>query len=184
MGASARPSGKAAEAGYDFATAMSRYETPPLRYVGRILGRELARETEDLVQEAFLRLHRQVERHGESSIRNLSSWLARVAHNLALDAVRKKQREARKRKKAAGDMVQAREPLADASDPLGDMIQRETCERVLAELHRLPEREEHVLLLRMTHGMTLREIGDVVGVSKSQVAVFASITVCARCRSG
>ncbi len=167
---SARPPQEAAESKYDFTAAVSRYETPLLRYIGQILGRELGQETEDLVQEAFLRLHRQITRHGESSIRNTSSWLFRVAHNLALDAVRKRRRERRDRERAPDGAARELEEIKEGPDPLGEMIQREVSEKVLAELHKLPEQQEHILLLKIIQGMTLREIGDVVGISKSQVA--------------
>ncbi len=165
---SARTPDKAAEPEHDFAAVVSHYETPLLRYMRQILGRELARETEDLVQETFLRFHRQIGRHGQESVRNTFTWLLRVAHNLALDAVRKRRRVARDRvaHRAAIESEETRE----AVDPLGEMIQRETCEKVLAELHNLPEKQEHVLLLKVIQGMTLREIGEVVGIGKSQVA--------------
>ncbi|HUU67996.1 MAG TPA: sigma factor, partial [Planctomycetota bacterium] len=63
---------------FDFAAAVSEFETPLLRYVRQFFGND-AESAEEVVQEAFLRLHRQVEQHGAASIENMPSWLFRVA---------------------------------------------------------------------------------------------------------
>jgi len=163
--AGTHPPRETTETGYDFAAVVSRHETALLRYVGEILGRRLAEETEDLVQEAFLRLHRQVTERGESSVRNVPGWLFRVGHNLAMDAVRKRRRR-------GGDQAAVPreiEDVKDGMDPLGEMMQREAYERALAELRKLPEELERLLLLKIIQGMTLREIGKVTGLTTSQV---------------
>jgi len=143
--------------GYAFAETVERFETPLLRYVAQTLGDE-AMEAEDIVQETFLRLHRQVRAQGEASVRNMQGWLFRVAHNLAFNALRKRRRESR----APGGPNPAGSGPADA---LSDMAQREACDRALAELHRLPEGQKQVILLRVIHGMKMREISEVTGLT-------------------
>lgn len=150
---------------YDFAALFSRYESPLLRYVGQIVGRRTG-EAEDVVQEAFLRLHRQALDRGAGSIENYQSWLFRVAHNLALDVLRKRTREQRRRERAAT----AADVSHDPADALAEAIQRETREAALAELDRLPDMQKHVLLLKVVEGMTLRETGEILGMSTSNVA--------------
>jgi len=163
--ASAVPSEQAVESQYVFRAVVSRYETALLRYVGQIQGSCCLADAEDIVQETFLRLHRQVAENGEASVRKMSSWLFRVAHNLAMDAIRKQGREGRKRERAA----QA-EGGADKVDALGGMMQREASERALAELHKLPDEQRHVILLRIIQGMTFREIGQVTGLTVGNVS--------------
>lgn len=155
---------------YDFEAAVSRYQTPLLRYVGQIVGRETAEEAEDLVQETFLRLHRQVAQRGEASVRSLPTWLFRVAHNLALDAVRKRQRERRGRERAVQEGAKDAAEPEQAMDALGEMEHREACDKALAELHKLPDQQRHVLLLKIIQGMTLREIGEVTGLTAGNAA--------------
>ena len=143
--------------GYAFADTVERFETPLLRYVAQTLGDE-TNEAEDIVQETFLRLHRQIRGQGAESVRNMKSWLFQVAHNLTFNALRKRRREAQGR---GGEMPNRSEP----ADALSEMAQREACDRALAELHRLPVEQKEVILLRVIHGMKMREISEVTGLT-------------------
>lgn len=136
--------------------AVSRYETPLLLYAGQLLGRGAEQEAEDLVQEAFLRYFRQTERDGPASVRNVSTWLFRVTHNLAMDSFRARHRQ------GADPLLET--PAAPA-DALEELMHKEACEMAMSELHRLPEEQRQVLLLRVVHGMKLREISEVTGLT-------------------
>ena len=136
--------------------AVSRYETPLLRYAGQLLGRGAEHEAEDLVQEAFLRFYRQAARDGTGSVRNVSTWLFRVTHNLAMDFFRSRGRQV---------ADEARETPTAPADALEEMMHREACDKAMSELHRLPEEQRQVLLLRVVHGMKLREISEVTGLT-------------------
>jgi RNA polymerase sigma-70 factor (ECF subfamily) len=153
----------------DFAAIVRAYESGLLRYVRPLLGAHGSMvEAEDAVQETFLRLHRQVTRRGAASIDNLTSWLFRVAHNVSRDAGRRR----RVRSDAAGQVAAAAARQADAvdeADQLTELAHREACDRAMAELEKLPESHRQVLLLRMTQNMTLREIGEVTGLTIGNV---------------
>ncbi len=71
----------------DFATLVPRFEAALIRYVAQLLGRS-DQDLEDIVQDTFLRLHKQVHAHGDDSVQNVSTWLFRVAHNLTMDTLR------------------------------------------------------------------------------------------------
>ena len=157
-------------AAYAFNSVVLRYETPLLLYVSQMIGPNAREDAEDLVQEAFLRLHKQVAGHGESSVRNASTWLFRVAHNLAIDAIRKRQRNDRKHRAAAGEAGGTAAHRRNKVDALGEMMQREASERALAELHNLPEGQKQVILLRLIQGLTFREIGKVTGLTIGNVS--------------
>jgi len=154
----------------DFVEVLDRFESPLLRYVTHVLGaNDGAADPEDIVQETFLRLHRQIEQKGAESIRNLQSWLFRVAHNMALDVCRRRERE-RKAKNSAQQESSADSPEEqDALDGLAEMVRREACDRAMEELQKLPEEEKHVILLKVVHGMTLREIGEITGLTTGNV---------------
>jgi len=164
LDARTRPAEQAAESEYVFASVVSKYETPLLRYVGGLLGADAA---EDIVQEAFLRLHRHVLKNGESRVANTSSWLFRVAHNLSVDKVRKRRRQERRKEQAVHDRSA---PAADKLDALGKMMQREACEKAMTELRRLPDEQKQVILLRVVEGMTLRQVGEVAGLTTGNAA--------------
>jgi len=159
-GATAAPAG-------DLMAVVSQYQGPLLRYVGRMLGC-VNDQREDVVQETFIRLHRQVSTHGWDSIKRLTPWLFQVAHNLTLDALRRKVR----RKDAdpvSTDPAVASEPTAEEMDVLGEAIRKEARQVVLRELAQLDDTYRQVVLLKVVQGMSLREVAEVVGVSLSTV---------------
>ena len=156
----------------DFAVIVKRYEAPLLRYVGNLLPSGTAEKTEDIVQETFLRLHRQTEKRGEDSIKKLSTWLFRVAHNLVMDARRKRLRETKAQKILADETPGG----ATGGDGIMDnLVQREACERAMAELAELPEKQREVLLLKITQDLKLREIAEVMDISISNVAYHMNL---------
>ena len=155
---------------FDFAAAVSEFETPLLRYVRQFFGND-AESAEEVVQEAFLRLHRQVEQHGAASIENMPSWLFRVAHNLTISVRRRRELERKLREQAAADAAADTRPGAVlAADALEDLVRRELCDLVMAEVRKLPDEQKQVLLLKVIQGFTLREIGEITGVPLSSVS--------------
>ena len=144
----------------DFSELVRCYETPLLRYAAQLAGAE---EAEDVVQEVFLRLHRQISRKGPASITTISQWVFRVCRNAALDA-----RKARRQRRKAQD--QAPTPGARELDQLGQLVRRAACDRALEEVRSLPETQRQVLLLKLIQGMTLREIGQVMQMTTGQAA--------------
>ncbi len=121
------------------------------------------------VHEAFLRLHKHMDDKGRAGIRSLKTWLFVVARNLALDVIRKRGRE----KELWGGVFQdgmgdkQRVPRGDGE--LGKIMQKESCEQAVEELHKLPDEEKEVLVLRIMEGMTLREISLVTGLKVGNV---------------
>jgi RNA polymerase sigma-70 factor, ECF subfamily len=158
-------------AGFDFAQVVTQFETPLLRYVGHLLGGGSS-EVEDVVQEAFIRLHRHVRESGADGIRHLSTWLYRVAHNMAIDAVRRK---TSRRDRALGeDVVESAMDRrsgsdGDAFDLLNELARREACERAMAELRTLPEHQRTAIMLKIIEGMTMKQIGEVMDTTASNV---------------
>jgi RNA polymerase sigma factor (sigma-70 family) len=175
--------GGAADARAALDGAVSQYETPLLRYVGQLLGRGTAHEAEDVVQETFLRYYREASRDGAAArsigtqgrpafgseaqarreetrraVRNVSTWLFRVAHNLTMDSLRRQARQSKSEAWLGG-------ASPDQPDALEKLAHRESCDEALAELHRLPEEQRQVLLLRVVQGMKLREISEVTGLT-------------------
>lgn len=153
---------------FDFVQVVDRFETPLLRYAGQVLGPDIAEAREDIVQETFLRLHQYVEKHGHCSIENLTSWLFRVAHNLAIDCRRRRDSE-KKVLHGSKDGLPDASVSSEALEGLAGLVHKEACSRAMAELQRLPEPEKHVLLLKIVHGMTLREISEITGMSMGNV---------------
>src|SRR4051794_36595481 len=73
---------------------------------------------------------------------------------------------------ASGDQVSLLDTLTDdsAPDPAALMDQTELKDRVADAIARLPEREKLVIALYYYENLTLREIGEVLGVTESRVS--------------
>jgi RNA polymerase sigma-70 factor (ECF subfamily) len=147
---------------------VAHYQGPLLRYVGRMLGRA-DDQREDVVQETFIRLHRQVSTHGPDSIRHLTVWLFRVAHNLTMDVLRRQVRRQDAAEVSADPIIAAQERAEEEMDALGEAIRQEARQVALRELAQLDDLYRQVILLKIVQGMTLREAAQVIDVSLSTV---------------
>ncbi|MGF1667539.1 MAG: RNA polymerase sigma factor WhiG [Acidimicrobiia bacterium] len=129
--------------------------------------RARAREIERSMAELEHRLQRtasdeELARHMGSSVDDLRDALAEISNLgiVALDEILSPDSS-----NSLGDMV---------ADPMGAgpeaAFQKEETRRVLADaINRLPDRERLVLTLYYYEGLTLAEIGDVLGVTESRV---------------
>src|SRR5690349_6827475 len=116
------------------AQAFTELREPVCRYLLALgLG---PNEAEEVVQETFLRLCQHVEANGPQA--NLRGWIFRVAHNLARDEYRRRQR-------------QPWEPLEDGNiranadpgvTPEQKLIAQERTRRLVAALARLPAHQQ------------------------------------------
>jgi RNA polymerase sigma-70 factor (ECF subfamily) len=134
-----------------------------------------AEDAEDVVQEAFVRYLAQPPGAAPAAS---AAWLARVATNLGIDALRRRRRRA-----YAGpwlpspvetsdttplDLVTSGEPDAEARYGLAESATY----AFLVALEALAPRQRAVLLLRDVVGSSARETADVLGTSEANVRVL------------
>ncbi len=141
----------------DFGTVVSAYETPLLRYLTRMAP---PHEAEDIAQEAFLRLHRELSMR---PVTNVAGFLFRAAHNLALD--QRRRRRAREAMKTRAARELAPEIKEDSPEGLAALIRRAACEKALEELAKLPAKQRRALLLKVIQDFTVREIAEITGTT-------------------
>ena len=139
----------------DLMQAIDEFQTPLLRYARQIL-RHQPDTAQDVVQEAFIRLHHAL--HTEKPIGKLKPWLYRVTHNLAIDTVR------RSAKSQSLETTTIQEESAAPTE-----AHQDSRAIALAELHNLPDDVRQVLLLKILENHTLQEVADVTGVPLSTV---------------
>jgi RNA polymerase sigma-70 factor (ECF subfamily) len=118
-------------------------------------------EAEDVSQEAFLRLWQHAPDWEPRA--KLSTWLFRVAHNLAIDRLRQ-------RRPVDTDVDVA----TDSARPSRVLDRRRTAERVRAALALLPDRQRSALLMSHYEGLSNPEIADILGVSVESVESLSS----------
>ena len=120
------------------------------RYCARMTGSVV--DGEDVVQEALLKAIEALPRN--APLANTKGWLFRIAHNAALDFLRRRKRR---------EVVRANDDLAAIAanvDPVGE---REIAATGLRTFMRLPASQRSSVILRDVLGHTLEEICDVVG---------------------
>ena len=160
----------------------SAFEELVVRYQDRLVGFffHLVHDrttAEDLAQEAFLRVFRSRERY-EATAR-FSTWLFRIAHNLASN---QKRGAARRREiplatgSGAYDFPSQGENLAEKSAlmPTRQLDSSELREVVRIAIDELSERQRTAVVLHKFEEMSYEEIGDVMGLGPVAVKSLIS----------
>jgi RNA polymerase sigma-70 factor (ECF subfamily) len=120
------------------------------RYCARMTGSVI--DGEDVVQEAMLKA---IEAFGaQATIGNPEAWLVRIAHNAALDHLRRRAR------RAATD-----EELDMIVDPAMPVEERQVAQAALHSFMRLPVAQRSSVVLMEVLGYSLEEIGGVTALS-------------------
>jgi RNA polymerase sigma-70 factor (sigma-E family) len=114
---------------------------------------------EDLVQEAFIRLHRSA-----ASIRDLErapAFLRSILINLARDHNRRGLMSLRHRSST--------DPVVPPPEPVDEAVADEASRAVLAALRLLPERQRACLVLHYYDELSIPEVATTLGISKNSV---------------
>ena len=141
-----------------FAGLVRRYE-PRLRlYVGHIVG--VAEEARDLVQEAFIRVWRNLDQYDPRY--RFSTWLFRIAHNLAIDHVRRRRQTLVSLDLGENDEGEAMrlDPADERLDPLGNFENRELARAISREIKDLAPAYRELVVLRHLVGLSYNEIAE------------------------
>ena len=119
------------------------------RYCARMTGSVI--DGEDVVQEALLKaLEAQAAVPG---LANPEGWLFRIAHNAALDALRRRARR---------DAAHADEDLDMIVDPATPTEDRQVAAASLATFMRLPVAQRSCVILMDVLGYTIQEVGGII----------------------
>jgi RNA polymerase sigma-70 factor (ECF subfamily) len=138
-----------------FTSLFRRYAARLARFVAPIVG---AAQAPDVVQVAFLKLHEHRAKYQSGA--RFSSWIFTIARNTGLDHVR----SAPRRREVHDDVEVAAEPIV--RDPLRDA-------RVRIAIDGLPAEQRDVVLLYWFGGLSLEEVGEVLGASHGAVRARA-----------
>lgn len=128
----------------------------------------LSRDTmqgQELAQEAFLRLHRELL--SGKRIENAKAWLFRVAHNLAVDGVRLPKPEHSLSDGGVSRRVE-HEFRRVHPDPETLLLERERMRRLETAIGELPALQRHALFLRR-EGFRYREIASILKIGETTV---------------
>jgi RNA polymerase sigma-70 factor (ECF subfamily) len=115
---------------------------------------------DDLFQEIVARLWAAFGRYDRN--RKFSTWMYRVALNVAIDFRRRQRWRQNEAKRLQGD------PASEPGRGTHDDLEQEQLRQLHELLERLPDADRALLLLHL-EGNSHREIGEVVGISESNV---------------
>ena len=129
-------------------------EGPLLQFALGLVGRRSV--AEELVQEAFLRLH-QVR----DEVENPRAWLYRSLRNLAINYLRDHRRETA--------LEDADGPALEAELPAQEMARREAVGLVRMLLAELPEADRDLIRLKYQENLKYQDIGRRTGINVGNV---------------
>jgi len=145
-----------------FGVLARRYEAKLLVYVTQIVS--VQEEARDLVQEAFIRVWRNLDQY-DSRFR-FSTWLFRIAHNLAIDHLRRRREPVISLERGEDD--EGDEMRIDPADvrrgPLGELANRELAEALRREIEKLQPSYRELVVLRHLVGLAYSEIAELKGL--------------------
>lgn len=142
-----------------------RWAGPLLRYLERMV-RERA-TAEELVQEAFIRVHGAKERYSPKA--RFSTWLFRIGRNLALNELDRAHRRMPHLSTDAPGPREGQPPrlsLVSSGPSVESILEtKRAASRLESELAELPERQRSALWLAAVEGYAYEEIAEVLETS-------------------
>jgi RNA polymerase sigma-70 factor, ECF subfamily len=118
-------------------------------------------DTRDLLQEIFVKIAQ--EPHLLRNVRNERAYLIRLARNLAVDSMRRRDSRERVKENVTAEQVSI---FAPAGDPDEELFRRE----LSLALKDLPEEQGTVAYLKLWEGLTFEEIADILEISPNTAA--------------
>jgi RNA polymerase sigma-70 factor (ECF subfamily) len=153
------------DAAFDY--LVSKFRRPLVGFMYRMSGNQAV--AEELAQEVFLRVYR--SRAGYRADAKFTTWLYRIAMNLAVNHARDT------RKERAGQVVSLEEPDDDGNSRIDvadhrataeqRMLERERVRTIRRHIQSLPERQRMAVIMHKYQELDYREIGEVLSLSES-----------------
>jgi RNA polymerase sigma-70 factor, ECF subfamily len=150
-----------------FEYLVQKYRRPMVSFMYRMARSAAA--AEDLAQEVFLRVYR--SREGYEATAKFTTWLYRIATNLAVNHARDTRHE------RPENMLSLDEPdeesgqtldVADASPSAEEkIVRRERLAAIRQRVEALPERQRLAVVMHKYQQMDYRQIADVLKLSES-----------------
>lgn len=136
-----------------------RYQGKLFAYLYRLIGDK--DEAEDLLQNVFIKAYRNINSYDTN--RKFSSWIYRIAHNEAVNHIKRK---SLKRFISLENIVSTKDKLESASEEDNaeeKWIKKETNQEVDEAIKKLPFKYRQVLVLRYFSDKSYEEISEILG---------------------
>lgn len=145
-----------------FEELVSRYKDRIVRYAQKFVG---GLDVDDVVQTTLLKTYRNIQSFDTK--RKFSSWIYRIAHNEALNFIKKEKREP----------VPFFDPDTifphpiDEKDPESDFEREEMKEKISESLEKLPPKYREPIVLYYFENQSYRAISEIMKIPQGTVAI-------------
>ncbi len=151
-----------------FGLLLQKYRTPLVNFLYRMV-RDAA-TAEDLAQEVFLRVYRSRKRYAPNA--KFTTWLFRIATNLALNALRDtRYRQMEVSLDQRSDPGHNDRPAVELPDGRPgveqQLVARDRAATIRRAIHALPEKQRAAVLLHKYHELDYDEIARILDCSES-----------------
>lgn len=140
-----------------FEVLVKEYETRVYWIAFNLVG--CREDAEDIAQEAFIRVHRNVERFDLRF--NFYTWLLRIVVNLSIDRLRNKG----KRRAVSIEEFPSDPPVTESPDAA--LRNRELGEKIQQVLNTLPAKYRAVIVLRDMQQLACDDIAEIIGCTSA-----------------
>jgi len=140
----------------NYREVVKRYEHKLYRYIVYLIKDK--DKSKDVLQNTFLKAF--INLRGFNQKRKFSSWIYRIAHNEAINEIKKHRKEILSTKK---DLVERR--VTSKENIYKDITDKETQTIVRKHLEKLPLKYKEPLILYYLEEKTYREISDILRIS-------------------
>lgn len=137
----------------EYNRSVEEFADPVYRFIrGNLKDDE---RSNDIVQDSYERLWKNV---AEIDFKVVKSWLFSTAYHIMIDIIRKEKRI------TSLDLIKDNDIIVESKyDDLNDILHK--------ALELLPEQQKTAVLLRDYEGYSYKEIGEITGLSESQVKI-------------
>ncbi len=144
----------------EFEELVRRYQKQIVSYVFRIVGEY--ESALDVTQDVFIKVYNSLHRY--SSEYKFSTWLYRIAHNAAIDHLRRNSINAQSLETENADGTYQLQIEAPGSSPEQDRKVKEWRAEIGQVVKRLPDTYKQLILLRHAYDLSYDEIAEVTGL--------------------
>lgn len=150
-----------------FGELVELYKDKVYQVAYRMVGHP--QEAQDVAQEAFLRAYTNLDKFDMD--RKFSTWLFRIATNVAIDRLRKKKPDFYLEDKVKGTegLTYESQLAADQELPEDQVVNLEMQEWIQSEINQLPLKYRSAVILKYMEDLSLKEISEILDMPISTV---------------
>ena len=147
-----------------FTELMRCHKQPVLNFIYRMLGN--AADAEDVAQDVFVRTYQAIVKPSfQPGKGKFTTWLFQIAHNAAIDTLRRRQRHPVDSMETVGQ-----QPVASATaTPYKELANLELGNQIAAAVAALPSDQKTALILSEYHDLSCAEIAGIMTCTEKSV---------------